>query len=99
MKKIFYGVMAMAIAAVSLSACASDNKTEENKDSEATEQKGEKKNVVNDTVNAAVKKNITPETPDSDMVYSVDVEKTVIDTINGKVQDINEVEIQPEGAQ
>lgn len=91
MKKLFFSAAVIGAAALALSACGSSDKAEEAADSANT--------VVNDTVNAAVKGNVTANTPDSDIVYSVDVENATEKVVDGKVEVQTEETMTPEGAQ
>ena len=85
MKKIFLGALAMT--AVALTSCGAGEKAEGN-------------DTVMDTVNAAVKAPVTPETPADEVVYNVDVESSEVTTApDGQQEDQNEVQMTPEGAQ
>ncbi|MDE6397088.1 MAG: hypothetical protein K2K84_07440 [Muribaculaceae bacterium] len=87
MKKVLFGALAFAAAAVTLSACGSGEKTEGT-------------DTVQELVNDAVKGPVTPETPADEVVYNVDVESSEVTTAPDGQQEVqNEVQMTPEGAQ
>ena len=88
MKKVLFGALAFAVAAVTLSACGSGEKTE------GTD------TVQEELVNDAVKGPVTAETPADEVVYNVDVESSEVTTAPDGQQEVqNEVQMTPEGAQ
>ncbi len=87
MKKVLFGALALATAAVTLSACGSGEKTEGT-------------DTAQELVNEAVKEPVTANTPADEVVYNVDVENSEVTTGPDGQQEVqNEVQLTPEGAQ